>query len=162
STPDSTGSSAAGSVRSPATISTASGRCACCGRRVIARTRTPAATSCSTTIRPTWPVAPVTRTRIGVIMSSLPQRGAVAPGGQGAHVLARLRLGGGPVQAVLADRPLDHALEPLLERLQAAVLCGAVPAPGAAGVAGRVVLGRPHRHSAALTVFCCHPWAPLV
>ena len=61
-TPCSAASSDSGTVRSPATTSTAAGSPASAGRRVRARTGTPAARSCATTSRPTRPVAPVTRT----------------------------------------------------------------------------------------------------
>ena len=61
-TPCSAASSDSGTVRSPATTSTAAGSPAVAGRRVSARTGTPAPSSWATTARPTRPVAPVTRT----------------------------------------------------------------------------------------------------
>ena len=62
-TPRSPASSDSGTVRSPVTTSTLAGSVAAAsGRRVSARTGTPASTSRSTTTRPTRPVAPVTST----------------------------------------------------------------------------------------------------
>jgi hypothetical protein len=61
-TPSSTASSESGTVRSPATTSTVAGNPAVAGRRVSARTGTPASSSSVTTAPPIRPVAPVTRT----------------------------------------------------------------------------------------------------
>src|SRR6266550_1694884 len=71
-------SSDSGTVRSPATTSTAAGNFAAAGRRVSARTGTPALNNWSTTRRPTRPVAPVTRT--GATPVTLSSRAAPAPG----------------------------------------------------------------------------------
>src|SRR4051812_45941796 len=61
-TPLSAASSDSGTLKSPATTSTAAGNPAASGRRVSARTGTPASSSWATTARPIRPVAPVTRT----------------------------------------------------------------------------------------------------
>jgi hypothetical protein len=60
--PSSAASSDSGTVRSPATTSSAAGNPVTPTRRVIARTGTPAASSSSATSSPTRPVAPVTST----------------------------------------------------------------------------------------------------
>ncbi len=101
-TPCSAGASDAGSVRSPPTTSTPAGNSARSGSRVSARTCSPRSSSCSTTRRPTVPVAPVTRIvmRISFVGSAPSER----QHDQGRNSCGHLRSSISPVrQGIQAD-----------------------------------------------------------